>query len=232
MSQNNRPKNSADWTKEQWAEWRAEVAAEEAAKADVTAYDDTRSAYADPPEWINKETKSYRDVSPDELADDWENLRRHAILSFPEGKTHVNLTGPQKLVAIALCMQWSIPKIAAAAKISESSIKRLVQRADFKKFLQEYRLNIGEGDPNEMLNSLAYQAIKFAGSLINDPDASDSMKRLKFDAAKWLVERRYGKSAQPIDVKGLDVAAVFKHIQASAYTPLSDDEETDLFTKN
>lgn len=193
-------------------------------------YDEIVSAYADPEDWNTKPPGAYRDLSPVQLEDDWENLRRHAVTFFPEGKTHLALTGPQKLVAIAVCLGWPIPKIVAAARTSESTVKRTLKRPDVMVFMKEFQVRQGDGDPNSLLDSLAYQSIKYAGSLLNDPDPSDSMKRLKLDAAKWIVERRYGKSDQKLKVESVDMATVFKHMGASALV-LSDDEEDDLFKK-
>lgn len=217
-------------TPEEWAKWRSEVAAEQEKASSRMDYDETKSAYADPEGWDQKGHRNYRNMTVEELRDEWEILRRHAIVTFPEGKAHGDLPGPHKLTAIALCIGWTIPKIAAASKISETSVRRILKDPKVIAFMKEYQIRQGDGDPRELLNSLAYQAVKFAGSLLNDPDTSESMKRLKLDAGKWITERCWGKPNQPIEHKGVDMAKVFKHL-ASNPIQLSDEDEDDLFRR-
>lgn len=208
--------SKAEKTPEEWAQWRAEVALEAADGAVAAEHSEVLAAYADTPEIASKDARPWREQTKAEMETQWEDLRRHAIAAFPEGRSHKNLTGPQKLVAIAYCLGWSQAKIGAASGIHEDTVARWLKRPDVKIFINEFQIRTGETDPQKLLDEGAYLGLKFGISLMKDAGAD---ARLKLDAAKWLVERRHGKPNQPVEHRA-NLADVFKQIQATATTDL------------
>lgn len=220
------PLIKTDKTPEEWAQWRAEVAVEAAQAAEGADHSETVSAYADTPEIAAKDSRPWREHTKAEMETVWEDLRRHAIAAFPEGRAHRNLSGPQKLVAIAHCLGWTQAKIAAASGIHEDTVARWLRRPDLQIFINEFQIRTGETDPQKLLDEGSYLGLKFGISLMKDPVAD---ARLKLDAAKWLVERRHGKPNQPIEHRA-NLADVFKQIHATTATALLPAEEEKLFS--
>lgn len=213
-------------TPEEWARWRAEVALEErntaaaeSSKVADDAYDSTELA----------ESTKWNNLTAAELASDWEALRRYAKIRFPEGARYTNLSPNNKLVAIAHCMGWLPSKIAAASGISSRTIYTWLKRPDILVFIEEFQLKEGQADPDKKWTDLSFKAMKFADDILSDPDNSDSNKRLKADMAKWVVERKYGKAAQPIEHRGSLIKELFTAISNTPAASVSAEEEEELF---
>ena len=216
-------------TPEEWRAARAGLAEEIQNDATNLENHDVLAAYTEPADWLDKKSAAYKELSAKEVESDWENLRRHAIVTFPEGRNHPTLNGAYKLIIVAHALGWSNVKISRAAGCSEGMVARILKRPDAKVFLAEYNVRNGDQDPSKLLSEGAYLGLKLGISILKDIDSTESMKRLKLDAAKWLVERKYGKPNQPIEHKGPGLAEVFKNLGAQTTKPLTEEEEADLF---
>lgn len=234
MAGNNQNKKQWDvkkMTPKDWTEWREVQSVEEQDRAERNDTKAAETAYAD--DQVLLDAQANKGLTTEAAQSDWETLRRHAVVTFPEGRNHMGLTGPQKLVCIAHCLGWSNYKIAKASGLHERTTARWLQKPEARIFVTEYQIRHGETDPNALLNDIAYKGLKLAQQMLNSNDDSDSMKRIKVDLIKWAAERRWGKPNQPIEHKGPAMADVFKFIQQSAIATNSvvttPEEEKDVF---
>lgn len=180
--------------------------------------------------------KGWDGVSKEELANEWEQLRRHAKTHFPEGSEFTDLTAPQKLVAIASVLGWSPTKIAKASGIHVRTIHRYLspkERPDVVYFADQYRIKTGEKDVMDLQKENLYTFLRFASDILRDDDRGDvSKQRLKFDVGKWTFESIHGKPGQKIEHEGLDIKVIYDQLAQLGSKPIDEEEEKELFTIN
>lgn len=213
---------------QQWEQWRKEGAIDRAETAEKEREADLQAAYDDSAEDAEGGNRS-KEIDK-ELADDWQHLRRIAITKFPEGAALLGLTPKNRLVAIAHCLGWSVAKISKASRISESTVRRWIdKRPDIRVFIDEFNLRTGDKDiVKEKFSTLEYKAVQCIEAILSDKDDTDAVKRLKLDAAKWVFERSRGKPNQPVEH---DAASLRQMIEAlgKAQVKLTPEEEAELF---
>jgi hypothetical protein len=202
---------------------------EEARKAEVAHQN---SLY---PDFESDSTKAWNGLSASELQSDWEQLRRKAIMEFPEGASakFAHLTTRNKLVAIASCLGWPIPKIVAASGLARSTISDWLKpeiRPDIKLFINEFNYAQGMTDTLEKLKGMENQALNIVQSLMHDQNISASTR---LDACKWVFERNRGKPGQTLAIEGDLVSKVFEKLAAAPIGAIyiSQEEETEFFAK-
>jgi uncharacterized protein (DUF952 family) len=164
-----------------------------------------------------------------EAKDDWEHLRRVAKVQFPEGVRHIGLSPNNRMVAIAHCLGWTQGRIARASGLNQGTISKWLKRPDMKVFIDEFNLKQGTEDVMTKFTELEYKAVQCVNGILSDPDSSDSMKRLKLDASKWVFDRSRGKPNQPVEHKGEAVRQLMDTMKEIGKISLSDEEEKELF---
>jgi len=171
------------------------------------------------------------DVKEKELQTDWEYLQSYAKTHFPEGADHFRLTARERLIGIASCLGWSQPKIGKACSITGTRVGQILKKPHVKLFMDEFNFKRGaEGyDPLQKLDAIVNSGLNFAESVMRDKDPSDACKRLKFEVTKWAMERKYGKSSQPIEHKG-DAIKAMVHQLSSVKFDLTDEDEEEVFS--
>lgn len=189
---------------EEWARARVQIAYEKNASTVAVAEADTLDAYTPSEE---REASAWNSLTKEQMENEWESLRRFAIIRFPEGSSFHALTPNNRLVAIAHCFGWSQAKIASASGVATSTIRDWLKRPDIKCFIEEFNIKQNQADPDRLWTDLSYKALKIADNILSGPDADP---RLKFDVSKWVMERKYGKPNQPIEHKGLSMKDLIK----------------------
>jgi len=178
-----------------------------------------------------QETAGWNKLTSKELQDDWENLRRYAKVHFPEGSKFANLSPRNKLFGVAYGLGWPVAKIAKASGMRPTTLYDWVKRPDIMLFVEEFKIKEGKKDVMDKFADLEFKAVNFIDDLLSDPDNSDSVRRLKMDAAKWVFERNRGKSAQPIEHRGEAMKKIWEQLGQVSLN-MTEKEEEEIFTIN
>lgn len=210
-----------------FAQATKEAALEKAEQDDIQKESELLAAYGDGDE-------SPSDAKDTELEDEWSELRRIAIVKFPEGAKFLGLSPKNRLVAIAHCLGWSYEKISKASGIHKQTVyKWITKRPDIKLFIQEFSLKSGTSDViKERFSELEYNAFMCMKDILNDPTRSDGMLRLKADISKWVFERTRGKPSQSIEHTSSTDFRKFIEAMNTGSVQISESEKEELFKSN
>lgn len=171
-------------------------------------------------------------ATKEELASEWEQLRRHAKTHFPEGADFVEITAAQKLAAIASVLGWSAQKISKASGVHIRTVHRWLspkERPDVVYFADQFRIKTGKQDISELQNENMYKFMRFVNDVLSSTEDDVAKQRLKFDVGKWNYEAVKGKPGQTLKHEGLDLKSVYEAIAAIDVTKIGADEASDLF---
>lgn len=163
-----------------------------------------------------------------ELVGEWESLRRHAKVHFPEGADFVNVTPPQKLVAIAQVLGWSIRKISKASGIPERTVHRWLspkENPEVVYFGEQFAVKQGKRSVEDMQNDNIYRFMRFIEDVMLDKTDDLPTRRLKFDVGKYNWEMVKGKPGQTIEHKGIDLKTIYAQLGALSPQELEEEEE-------
>lgn len=173
-------------------------------------------------------------MTKEELASEWEQLRRHAKIHFPEGAEFTEITAPQKLVAIASVLGWSPKKISKASGMHLRTVQRWLspkERPDVVYFADQFRMKTGKQDISELQNENIYKFMRFVNDVLSATEDDVAKQRLKFDVGKWNWEAIKGKPGQTLKHEGLDLKSVYEAIAGIDVSKITEDDEKDLFDK-
>lgn len=164
-----------------------------------------------------------------EASEEWEELRRIAQVSFPEGSDYYGLSPKNRLVAIASCLGWSVAKIAKGAGLARNTVYAWLKRPDLKKFMYDFNVKAGQESPDQLKRENAVLGFQFINKLLQDKDAGDATKRLKLQAAIYSHDREYGKPNQPVEHRGAQIKELLTQINKTEIKQLDAEAERSLF---
>jgi len=178
------------------------------------------------------ESSSQSDQIDQELENEWGELRRVAMVRFPEGVQFLGLTPKNKLVAIAFALGWSVDKIAKASGLHRGTVSKWInKRNDIKLFLEEFNLatNPSTDIVADKFKELEYAAFHCIRDILKDQTRTDGMLRLKADTSKWVFERTRGKPTQSISHSSSTDFRKFLDAMNAGNLTVEPGEEEELF---
>lgn len=117
------------------------------------------------------------------------------------------LTFYQKELARLLSLGKKPKDIATELKCSLQFVYACMKIPEIIAEAERYRDRIFEGDVADRLKELNADAFKVCEELVRDPTAKIN---LKWDAAKWLLEKTTGKAIQAVDIQSSTLEAFHK----------------------
>lgn len=173
----------------------------------------------------------------DDIKQQMEHIKAVAKQTFPEGANHLGLTEKQRLAAVASCLGWSQSKISKSLSVVPQTISKWLARPDVKVFITEFNLKRGDASTDIMqkLKGLEYQSTLIMEKILSDKrgDNDLNLRRLQYDAGKWVFERTRGKAVTPIEHRGENINKLLNSMsQLSKDFKVSDEEAEKLFDES
>lgn len=208
-----------------WKKLAQEKAIEEQTSKNKANQQKLDLAYGDHPEL---EATELNTVSDKELKNDWEQIRRIAMVKFPEGARHSSLSPQNRLAAVAYSLGWETSKIAKASGINKNTLYAWFnRRPDIRLFIEEFNMKIGQEDVLGKFGALEYKGVRVVEEIMENPEVSASTR---LDAVKWIFERKRGKPGQVITHKGNMLRDLIEMLQSGEMSEeLTPEEENRLF---
>lgn len=161
-----------------------------------------------------------------------ESLCAYARTHFPEGADYLDVTPNTRLTAIAHCSGWQNSKIARALGVNPSTISRWLDRPEVKLFVRDFGLkqSMDKASVEEQWNEMAALGIKVQREILSDPAADLASRKLKFEVAKDILNRKFGKPSQNIDAEGTaSLINAMEQLKKLAAEQVSEEDEAEIF---